>query len=278
MRTPLPKILTLLAWVTGGSALAQTPTLEFAAGAGNPTGTGPSVANQVITFQNNTDNPTANTLAAYTPTTTVTFALSNQQYPTNQYMSTNTGVAFGANNSTTVSAAPGLALFPLMNSISGANNVNNLYSSANGLASSGIDVANNNSVEIMTDVMVLPTTVGANQRYQYADLTITFNQPVVNPVLHLTGLGASYTYTNASNVSVTNGFTTELDLLTSGVTLSRLSGSSELAVSSTGGTSNLGQITNPTTNPGAGTGAGAASGSVLVTTGAAGVTTLQFRI
>ncbi|RZK42499.1 MAG: hypothetical protein EOO57_00935 [Hymenobacter sp.] len=278
MRTFLPKILALLAWGTyGGAALAQTPTLEFAAGAGNPTGNGPSIANQVITFQNNTDNPTtSNTFATYTPTLTATFALSNQQYTNNQYSSTGMGVTFGAGNNANGTSASALALFPLINLLSGTGNTSSLYTSANA-TSGGIDVTVNRSVELTTDVMVLPTPVPANQRYQYADLTITFNRPVVNPVVHLTGLGGSFAFTN-NNTTTTNGFTSELDLLTSGITLSKLSGSSELTVSATGGASNLGQITNPTTNPGANTGSGAASGSVLVSTPAAGITTLQFRV
>lgn len=37
--------------------------LEFAAGAGNPTGNGPTVANQVITFQKNTNNPSWSSFA-----------------------------------------------------------------------------------------------------------------------------------------------------------------------------------------------------------------------
>ena len=72
---------------------AQNPSLEFAAGAGNPTGNGP-VTSTTINFQNNTDNPTGNNFAAYTPNLNVNFSLSNQQF-TLPTVSTNTGMAFG---------------------------------------------------------------------------------------------------------------------------------------------------------------------------------------
>jgi uncharacterized repeat protein (TIGR01451 family) len=97
-------------------------------------------------------------------------------------------------------------------------------------------------------------------------LTVTFSQPVVNPVLSFTGLGS--TTTIGGN---TYGFTSELDLLTSGISLSKVSGSTELMVNTT-------QILNNAVNPAAITGSGAASGSVLVSTPTTGVTSLVFRI
>lgn len=57
-------IFLILSMVVGASAFSQTnPVLEFAAGAGNPTGNGPTVANQVITFQKNTNNPSWSSFA-----------------------------------------------------------------------------------------------------------------------------------------------------------------------------------------------------------------------
>ena len=263
MRLILRLFTLLLACAAFGpprTALAQTPTLEFAAGAGNPTGNGPSVANQVITFQNNTNNPSGNTFAGFTPITTATFSLSNQQYtlPTSQ-LSTGTGVAFGTRINTAGAASVVSGLFQTVNAIGSSANAN--YNSANG-TSGGIDVTTNEAVEIFTSAQPLPATVPANARYQFADLTVTFNQPVVNPVVHVTGLGGTYG---------TFGFTTELDLVTSGVTLSKLNGSTELSVSST-------QILNNAPNPGATTGSGGASGSVLVGTANSGITSVTFRL
>lgn len=251
--------------LNGAAALAQTPTLEFAPGAGNPTTSGPSVDDQVITFQNNTTNPTSNTMAAYSPAVTTTFNLSNQQYslPTTR-ISTGTGVAFGGGLTTSSGTVPAMSLFPLLNAVGGSSNGN--YTSANGV-NGGIDVAANSGTEILTSVEMLPTTVPANTpRYQVADLTITFSQALVNPVLHFTGLGGSFTTGGTKT-----GYTTELDLLTTGVSLSKLSGSTELNINST-------QVLNSATAPDGATGTGAASGSVLATTSPLGVTKLVFRL
>ncbi|HTR31770.1 MAG TPA: hypothetical protein VMH27_21000, partial [Puia sp.] len=61
------------------------PAIEFANGSG-PAGNGSVITNQVITFQNNALNPVTGTYTPLVPTTTATFAISNQQYvlPTTQ--------------------------------------------------------------------------------------------------------------------------------------------------------------------------------------------------
>jgi hypothetical protein len=240
-------------------ALAQTtPTLEFFAGGGNTTASGPTVASQTITFQNNTDNPTASNFAAYSPPTTATFALSNQQYGPSDAAR---GIMFGG-QSNIGNAAPGsLPIFSFVNSLSGSANGN--YTSGN-MAGSGINIDANYAVELFTDVQYVRTSTPA-ARLQYADLTITFNRAVVNPVLHITGLGTP------GNGAGTIGSTTEVDVLTSGIALSQLSGSTEFSVTGS-------SITNTSTNPTAATGSGAASGSVRVATTASGITSLQLRV
>jgi hypothetical protein len=265
MITSLRSFLLLLATLSGTAALAQTPTLEFASGANNPTANGPSAEGQLITFQNNLTNPSTSAMSAYSPAVTTTFSLSNQQFvlPTSRIAS-GAGVAFGSGLATTSGTAPAFPLFPLLNAVGGSSNAN--YTSASGVAG-GIDVAANSGVEVFTSVEPLPSILPANTtRYQYADLTLTFSRAVVNPVVHLTGLGGSFSLGTAKT-----GYTTELDLLTTGVTLSRLSGSTELAVNST-------QIMNNAVAPDGTTGSGAASGSVLVTTSSRGVSTLVFRL
>jgi hypothetical protein len=265
MATAFRSFLLLLATLGATAAHAQTPTLEFAPGAGNSTANGPTAASQLVTFQNNATNPATNAMSAYSPAVTTTFELSNQQFalPTSRIAS-GAGVAFGAGLSTTSGTAPAFALLPLLNAVGGSSNAN--YTSASGV-SGGIDVAANSGAEVFTSVESLPATLPANTaRYQYADLTLTFNRAVVNPVVHLTGLGGSFT-----TGGIKMGYTTELDLLTKGPTLSRLSGSNELTVNST-------QILNNAAAPDGGTGSGAASGSVLVSTPSQGVTTLVFRI
>ncbi|RZK96515.1 MAG: hypothetical protein EOO62_29305, partial [Hymenobacter sp.] len=194
-------------------ALAQTPTIEFAAGMGNPTTSGPSVANQVITFQANADNPTGNTFTTFTPTTQATFSLSNQQYtlPTTR-IATGMGVSFGAGSNGSGTQANALALFPLLQTIGSPTDA--LYSAVASTVGTGINVALNSATEVYMSAEPLPATVPANARYQYADLTITFNQPIANPVLDFSGLGSTSSTSDATGTFPTGiGFTTELDLL-----------------------------------------------------------------
>jgi hypothetical protein len=246
------------------SASAQ-PTLEFANGSG-PLGTGASVANQVITFQDNTNNPIGNNFSAYsTPTITTTFSLSNQQYTLNAtQVSTRAGVNFGATTSGASQMAANFNLFPLMNAVSAAPS-NDFTSGPIIPAGTGISTGFNYATEIFTSAMGLynagSSTTG---RYYMADLTITFSSPLTNPVIHIVGIGGA-----VPEGAQTLGLTTEFDLKTAGVTLSKLSGSAELSVNST-------QILNSALHPSATTGSGAASGTIQVT--GTGITSLVFKI
>jgi hypothetical protein len=174
MTTSFRAFLLLFATLSATTVQAQA-TLEFAPGAGNTTASGPSAASQQVTFQNNATNPSTNTMSAYSPAITTTFALSNQQYalPTSR-ISSGAGVAFGSGLSTTSGTAPAFALFPLLNAVGGSSNGN--YTSTSGVTG-GIDVAANSGIEVFTSVEPLPSTVPANTpRYQYADLTLTFSR------------------------------------------------------------------------------------------------------
>jgi hypothetical protein len=240
---------------------AQT-SLEFATGASNPTGNGPSVANQVITFQTNSNNPSGNTFATYTPTLTATFSFSNQTYslPTAQ-ISTGTGLSFGTTSNGSGSSAVASALFPTVNSFSSPSN-SNFTSSTSVTAGTGIDISANKAVEIFTSARPLYNASSSTSgRYYFGDLTITFNQAVTNPIIHVVGLGGTVS---------SLGMSTELELQNSGISLSKLSGSSELTISS--GT----KILNGASSLGSSTGSGAASGSVLAT--GSGISSLTFRV
>jgi hypothetical protein len=245
-------------------AFAQVvPTLEFAAGAG-PTGSGPSITPQVVTFQNNTNNPTGNTFAAFTtPTTTATFSLSNQQYilPTTQ-SATTAALLFGAGNNLGNLQVNGYTYYNQMGTYSSPANAD-FTSASTVTAGTGIDITKNYSLQLFTSAMGLyNTNAPTSGRYYIANLTIAFNALVTNPVLHIVGLGSAYG---------TLGFTTELELQTPSLTLSLLSGS-ELTVSV--GT----KILNSATTPGSTTGpaGGGASGSVLVT--GTNISTLTFKV
>ncbi|RZL06327.1 MAG: hypothetical protein EOO62_19120, partial [Hymenobacter sp.] len=136
-------------------AQAQTQTLEFATGAGNPSTStvGPTVANQVITFQTNTDNPAGTNFIGYTPTAQATFALSNQQYtlPTTK-IATGTGVSFGGNVNQSGQLAGGLPVFPNINFIGSPVDAN--FSSAPNTPNAGIGVDVNKGVEFLLTAVI----------------------------------------------------------------------------------------------------------------------------
>ena len=77
--------------------------------------------------------------------------------------------------------------------------------------------------------------VALNARPHFGDLTITFNRPVVNPVIHLGGIGGAHNRTFSGGNRWVQGYYTEYELSTAdeaaGITLTRLSGSTHFAVS-----------------------------------------------
>jgi hypothetical protein len=265
MKSPylLPTMLLLLVSMSAlQSASAQTPALEFAAGSG-PTSFGSTTTSQVITFQENTANPTAWSFSPYSsPTTTATFSLSNQQYTLPASQNPNgADVSFGATNNNSTQLITPAKIFPDMAAISSP--VANDFTSTNyaGQANQGMSMTQNYAISIFNSVMGLYNANAAtNGDFYMANLTITFNTPVTDPVLQVVGIGGF-----AGN----EGFSSELILTTTGVTLSALSGSKGFLVSSN-------QILNSSTTFSATTGSGAASGSVLVT--GTNVTTLTFQV
>ena len=262
MKTNILLLALVAIMIAHGNLSAQTPTLEFATGAG-PTGSGPSIAAQTITFQNNTNNPTGNTFVAFTtPTTTATFTLANQQYvlPTSQ-STTTASLVFGGGNNLGYLYINGYTYYNLMGAYSAPVNAD-FTSAATVTAGTGIDITKNYSLQLFTSVMGLyNTSASTSGRYYIANLVITFSNYVTNPVLHIVGLGSSYG---------SLGFSTELELQTPSLTLSRLSGSTELTVSA--GT----KILNGATTLSGTTGSGGASGSVLVT--GTNISSLTFKV
>ena len=237
------------------------PAYEFANGSG-PTTSGSSVADQVITFQSNALNPAAGTYTPLSPTVTATFAVSNQQYilPANQ--NPNGGsISFGAGNTNTSEMISSAPIFDAMNYVSGAPASD--FSSTQDNVGTGISMADNYAVEVFTSAMGLyNANLSTAGTYYMANLTITFNVPLTNPIIHIVGLGGT---------SGALGFTTTLTLQTAGLTMTELSGSTEFSVAG-GGT----QIINTASAPTATTGAGAASGSVMIN--GSSVTSLTFEI
>lgn len=249
---------------------AQTnPSLEFASGGASATATGPTVANQVITFQRNTNNPTGNTFTTQTPAKTVTFSLTNQQ--TTSISSPGVGVMFGGGNSATTAGAAAYAIYAPLNNLGAANDTH--FRSLGGTAtagSEGISASSNYGVVVYTSTRPfyesnapLPAS-GSSVIYQMADLVLTFNSPVSNPILHFSGLGGLVQNGPSTPIS------SELVMLSPGLTLTRLSGSPEFSVPSATEIRNSAPSFFPTT------GSGGASGSVQVN--GTNITSITFRV
>jgi hypothetical protein len=260
---PLTVMLLLLVSMSAlQSASAQSDVLEFAAGSG-PTSFGSTITSQVITFQENTANPTGWSFSPYSsPTTTATFSLSNQQYTLPASQNANgADVSFGATNNNSTQLITPAKIFPDMAGISAPAAGDFTALDYPGQTGEGISLTQNYAISIFNSVMGLYNANAAvKDSFYMANLTITFNTPVTNPVLHIVGIGGF-----AGN----EGFSSELMLTTTGVTLSELSGSNGLLVTPS-------QILNSYTTYNATTGSGAASGSVLVT--GINITTLTFKV
>jgi hypothetical protein len=260
---PLPLMLLLLVSISAlQSASAQPPALEFAAGSG-PLSVGSSIANQVITFQENILNPTGWSFSPYTsPTTQATFSLSNQQYTLPASQNPNgADVSFGATNNNSNQLITSVKIFSDMATISAPAAADFTSTNFPGQTGLGMSMTQNYAISMFTSVMGLyNANAPTKDSFYMANLTITFNTPVTDPVIHVVGIGG---------FAGTEGFSSELMLTTTGVSLSELSGSKGFLVTNN-------QILNSDATFNATTGSGAASGSVLVT--GINITTLTFRI
>ncbi|MFC4875058.1 T9SS type A sorting domain-containing protein [Negadavirga shengliensis] len=220
-------------------ASAQNPALEFAGGDGNPTGNGP-VTSTTIRFRNNIDNYSGNTFATYEPPLNISLTFVNQQFNF-AGISQNAAIVFGYANGS-------YPIYPLLNVFGVPQN--SYYTSAGAPIGMGIDVNVNRAVEIQAITTPL-RVAGApnNQRVFLADLEISFDRPVRNPIFHVAGTGG---------LAGSQRFAIEFDLLDSNtpIVFSKLSGTTPgLEVNSY-------QINNGATNPEA-SGNDAGSGSVL---------------
>ncbi|PIF47562.1 putative repeat protein (TIGR01451 family) [Chryseobacterium sp. 52] len=234
---------------------AQNAALEMTDGDGNPT---TNVTNTVgttsIRLRNNTNNPSGNTFATYANPTplNVTYTLSNQQYTQANFTGYNGSVFMGY---------PGEPVLTLMNAF-GNTTVSTPFTSSGAPVGTGIDVATNRAINFFTNVQPLSTAVRAtNQRWQMADMTITFSRPVNNPYIQINALGGT---------SNGQSYSAEFDYFSSNVpvTFSKISGSALLNVTAT-------QILNSAVTPD-GAAANVSRGTVLVS--GTGITTLVLRV
>ncbi|MCY1660432.1 DUF11 domain-containing protein [Chryseobacterium sp. SL1] len=242
---------------------AQNPDLELTQGS-RAVANGPTLNSGPFTFLKNTNNPTGNTYSAYsTNPLTVTFSISNPQYTSGAGVLTATGspVNFGHAGGNPQSIIQRL-------SFAGVPQDANYTSSGATTIGTGIAAAAANSATAANYGVWLNVYTAAlagqpkNGKYYMADVTITFNRAVNNPILHIAGMGGNFG---------SHGFTAELELLsstaTSAITFSKISGTTELYATS-----------NYIGNNGAdlnGSPPGVANGSIQVN--GTGITSLTFK-
>uniref|UniRef100_UPI002FCB7843 DUF11 domain-containing protein n=1 Tax=Chryseobacterium aquaticum TaxID=452084 RepID=UPI002FCB7843 len=243
---------------------AQNPDLEFTQGS-RGAANGPALNSGAFTFFKNTNNPTGNTYAAYTPALTATFVISNPQVTSGTGISTvtNSPVNFGylGNSATGIIARMSSAGAPI-----------DTYYTSSGATTAGTGMAaastyslaqSNFIVSVNQSVGYLVGTDPAATNYQ-ADMTITFNRPVNNPIIHIGGFGGIGGSTGFSALYQLDSFVASSGSLT----FSKLSGTTSLSV--VGNTFGNSSTTINTSGNDSG------SGSVLITGN--GITSLKFKV
>ncbi len=263
--------------ILSNPSFAEPPTIEIFAGSG--TGQqGPRANTTPHTFLLNRNNPSDNVSEAYTPTTTVSYTVTNSVYNTATYSGQSgankpeltMGAAGDATNVTAenilrpLNAIGGgqdqMFAASLQNAPSGCVN-RSACSSTNG----GISAANNYGVAmfLMTRGLSL-ASASSNSRIKMGTIQVTFNRPVTNPILQAAGMGAT-----VGSLGFAAEFTLTGSNLSTLPVMSRLAGSKELTVSGNNIVNNASKIT-------ATSGSGGASGSVYIK--GKGITSLTFDI
>lgn len=260
---PAYRLLVCILLLTRSQLFAQVQ-LEFGSSSYPTPPNGPSISNQTAQFLKNSSGTT---FINYAPVVSVTASWSNQQFTSVAGMPAGKtfGSSFGSELNAAAKTAKSTAVFDNLGSKSAP--ASSLFTaSPYGTPGTGIDTANNYGFNCFTTAEPLYAAAsGTNGRYYYSNLTLTFNRPVANPVLHIIGLGGT---------QGSLGFSTELELQTAGVTLDKLSGTGVLNV-----TSNkiLNSATTINSMSGSSTATtGAATGSIRVTGN--NITTLVFKV
>ncbi len=221
---------------------------------------GPATSSQMVQFKENTTGSSFVNLSNHV---LVTAAFSNQQFTS--VPGAPAGMMFGADivGSLDINVVPQ----PVWASISSKGAPANATFTSNpyGTTGTGIDVNQNYGFYLLnTTNMWLGTSGPAGQRAYYGDLNFTFSRPVSDPVIHLAELGG---------IMGPNGMSTELELPAgSGLTLTRLSGSSALNIPASND-----KILNSSPTPNAACASGAAiCGSVRIN--GTNISSVTFRV
>ncbi|RKS12915.1 gliding motility-associated C-terminal domain-containing protein [Flavobacterium sp. 120] len=177
------------------SSFAQAPALEMASV--TPAADNGRVTAYTVQLQKNTNNPTGNTFANYNTPSALSTAMT-----VTQFAFTNS-IYFGD-----TAEAP----YQLLNGVGnvGGGNDNNQYTSYGAANGTGLDIATNFGVRIVTDLATAGTQPG-NGRVKMGEVTIVYTRGTQNPLLHFKGLGGAI-----GGVSLTSEFTIKSILNSSG--------------------------------------------------------------
>lgn len=242
---------------------AATPTLEIMSN--SYTGTpyvGATTSSQRNTYVFNANNPNDNSgTLNYFPKINVDYTLTNQQYDSNG----NPALVFGGTN---------LTVFPKL--VDQGSPSNSHFSSTRTLPGQGIDVNTNYGLRMTADTSKFlgspanTSTVNGGLGYQVGEVTLTWDRPVRNPVINISGLGAVRTLTSTGEVLL--GISAQFKLTTTANI------SSVYALSGTNfSVTNNGEIRNTSSVLGASASNGGASGSIQVLTSVP-ITVLKFNV
>ena len=262
-----PLMLIGIALIAVQGLLAQLiPTIEMPRNPnvlGNSNyGIGSSISPVVTEFKNDALN--SNVFSNHTPQSTFSVALTNQQFTGLNYGTANynglgvstlqtTGLVFGIGPSLVTDPTPQggnpYNRYNIIGEYGGNGGPTNAMFTSNPTATgaqlgTGINVANasnanlNGAVEVFTTAQALYNNPAypIGSRAYFGDLVLTFSQPVKNPVIHIAGLGGCYRYLpfGAGNVPanyISTYFATELELSTTGVTSTLMSGNAFMSLS-----------------------------------------------
>lgn len=264
-------ILILAGTALFGNTQVNAQQLELSSSSYSTTVKGPLQSAGPATLLKNTG--TSSTFTTYTPTTTFSVSLSNQQYTSGTVPGVTIGQGTNVFKPLTADGSPSSSFFT--------------SSPNSSTAGTNFDVAANHGfVFDVESKYQYDNNQPLTARNRYADLTITFNRAVINPVLHFSGMGGGTIVTTYNgNGQLTGegivGFYTEFELsaanVSSGITVTRLSGNTHFAVNN--GTKILNSNTAKSLTGGYyNTQQYASAGSVRVNSGGTPITSVTFRI
>ncbi|WP_421944018.1 hypothetical protein [Pedobacter sp.] len=213
-------ILMMVMLFSATESLAQN-TLEFAkiTGDGNPTGNGP-VISTTVNFLQNTNNPSGNTFASYSPALSATITFTNQQYVSNANAVASLAASVVMGHTGTAADA-----IYTPNAWNGSP-TNNVFTSVNSTAGTGISTTDNYALGVRNFTRAIGVQ-NTTAKVYVGRMEVTFNRPVTNPIIHVSGLGGRVL---ALYYSTTLDLNVSQSIATSAISLIMESGTSNFSL------------------------------------------------